>query len=330
MRQSRDRAELRLVDRQAQPGSRSSQHRGRRSGRHDRAARLLRRPCAGRPAGCSGSCFAIRRTCWFPCCSWKRPACTRPASARCPASEPARESRRETAATGRGRRAAAVHVSATSAPCSWSCPRSGPWSSSWCSRDCSGFTWAAPSRRTIGNAGARRRRQDRLPAPAGAHVPQRPRRLAHDFALGGLNYQIEHHLFPSMPRPSLRRAQPLVAAFCAERGLPYCQATLLGSYAQALRHLNGVGKLTRPRSPARLPPEMIAWIGTSGWSYDHWQPELYPPGLPRGSRLGRYAAAFPTAELNSSFYRWPAPSAFRSWRDRLPDGFRLSVRRPAG
>jgi hypothetical protein len=27
-----------------------------------------------------------------------------------------------------------------------------------------------------------------------------------DFALGGLNYQIEHHLFPSMPRPSLRRA----------------------------------------------------------------------------------------------------------------------------
>ena len=39
-----------------------------------------------------------------------------------------------------------------------------------------------------------------------------------DFALGGLNYQIEHHLFPSMPRPSLRRSQPLVAAFCAERG----------------------------------------------------------------------------------------------------------------
>jgi fatty acid desaturase len=73
-----------------------------------------------------------------------------------------------------------------------------------------------------------------------------------DFAIGGLNYQIEHHLFPSMPRPSLRRAQPLVAAFCAERGVPYCQATLFGSYAQALRHLNEVGKLTRPGSPAPL------------------------------------------------------------------------------
>ena len=67
-----------------------------------------------------------------------------------------------------------------------------------------------------------------------------------DFALGGLNYQIEHHLFPSMPRPSLRRAKPLVAAFCAERGLPYCEASLFGSYAAALRYLNEIGKLTRP------------------------------------------------------------------------------------
>ena len=67
------------------------------------------------------------------------------------------------------------------------------------------------------------------------------------FALGGLNYQIEHHLFPSMPRPSLRRAQPLVAAFCAERGLPYAESSLLGSYAQALRYLNDVGRQTRAR-----------------------------------------------------------------------------------
>jgi fatty acid desaturase len=70
-----------------------------------------------------------------------------------------------------------------------------------------------------------------------------------DFALGGLNYQIEHHLFPSMPRPSLRRSQSLVAAFCAERDVPYCESTLLASYAQALRHLNETGKLTR-RPPA--------------------------------------------------------------------------------
>jgi fatty acid desaturase len=66
-----------------------------------------------------------------------------------------------------------------------------------------------------------------------------------DLAMGGLNYQIEHHLFPSMPRPSLRRSRPLVAAFCAEHGVPYRETTLLGSYAQALRHLHATGKLTR-------------------------------------------------------------------------------------
>ena len=75
---------------------------------------------------------------------------------------------------------------------------------------------------------------------------------------------------------------------------------------------------------------MGAWIGTSGWSYDHWHPELYPPGLPARDRLGRYTQAFATAELNSSFYRWPAPAAFASWRRRLPDGFRLSVKAPRG
>jgi fatty acid desaturase len=63
-----------------------------------------------------------------------------------------------------------------------------------------------------------------------------------DLALGGLNYQIEHHLFPSMPRPNLRRSQPLIRDFCRERGLPYCQASLAGSYAQALRHLHSVGR----------------------------------------------------------------------------------------
>ena len=67
-----------------------------------------------------------------------------------------------------------------------------------------------------------------------------------DLVLGGLNYQIEHHLFPSMPRPNLRRSQALVAAFCKQNGLPYCQATLAGSYAQALRHLNTTGRAARP------------------------------------------------------------------------------------
>jgi fatty acid desaturase len=62
-----------------------------------------------------------------------------------------------------------------------------------------------------------------------------------DAALGGLNYQIEHHLFPSMPTPNLRRAQPIVRAFCAEIGVPYAETGLLASYGAALRHLHSVG-----------------------------------------------------------------------------------------
>jgi fatty acid desaturase len=80
-----------------------------------------------------------------------------------------------------------------------------------------------------------------------------------DFALGGLNYQIEHHLFPSMPRANLRRSQALIAAFCAERDVPYYETSLLDSYAQALRHLNATGKLARRvpvpvATPALSPP----------------------------------------------------------------------------
>ena len=63
-----------------------------------------------------------------------------------------------------------------------------------------------------------------------------------DLLLGGLNYQIEHHLFPSMPRPNLRRSQPLIREFCLKHDLPYCQASLFGSYSQALAYLNSVGK----------------------------------------------------------------------------------------
>jgi fatty acid desaturase len=67
-----------------------------------------------------------------------------------------------------------------------------------------------------------------------------------DWLLGGLNYQIEHHLFPNMPRPNLRRAQPLIRAFCEEHGLAYTEASLFGSYAQAVRHLHTVGAPLRP------------------------------------------------------------------------------------
>jgi len=62
-----------------------------------------------------------------------------------------------------------------------------------------------------------------------------------DFVLGGLNYQIEHHLFPRMPRPHLRHAQPIVQRCCAAHGIPYSQTSLLRSYRQVLEHLHDMG-----------------------------------------------------------------------------------------
>jgi fatty acid desaturase len=61
------------------------------------------------------------------------------------------------------------------------------------------------------------------------------------FLFGGLNYQIEHHLFPAMPRPNLARARPIIRMFCADHDITYCESSVFGSYRQALIYLNTVG-----------------------------------------------------------------------------------------
>ncbi|MFC7914886.1 fatty acid desaturase family protein [Streptomyces sp. NPDC057386] len=72
-----------------------------------------------------------------------------------------------------------------------------------------------------------------------------------DVLLGGLNHQIEHHLFPSMPTPHLRRAQGIVRAYCAEIGVPYHETGLVRSYREALAHLHRVGEPLRRRRGTR-------------------------------------------------------------------------------
>jgi len=66
-----------------------------------------------------------------------------------------------------------------------------------------------------------------------------------DFAYGGLNYQIEHHLFPTMPRNNLHRAQPIVRAFCQERGLSYADTSVLGALRAIFGHLHRVSASLR-------------------------------------------------------------------------------------
>ncbi|WP_320779601.1 acyl-CoA desaturase [Streptomyces sp. CRN 30] len=66
-----------------------------------------------------------------------------------------------------------------------------------------------------------------------------------DALMGGLNYQIEHHLFPSMPTPALARAQHITERYCAELGIPYHRTGLLASHREALRHMRDVGEPLR-------------------------------------------------------------------------------------
>jgi len=59
--------------------------------------------------------------------------------------------------------------------------------------------------------------------------------------MGGLNYQIEHHLFPSMPRPHLAAARRLVREHCRTLDVPYTQANLIAAWGVVIQHLNHVG-----------------------------------------------------------------------------------------
>ncbi|MGI8456581.1 MAG: fatty acid desaturase family protein [Propionibacteriaceae bacterium] len=74
-----------------------------------------------------------------------------------------------------------------------------------------------------------------------------------DLMLGGLNYQIEHHLFPSIPRPNLRRAQPVIADYCTEIGLPFRICGVVESYAECLAHLDSVSAADDLRQPVARP-----------------------------------------------------------------------------
>ena len=62
-----------------------------------------------------------------------------------------------------------------------------------------------------------------------------------DNLMGGLNYQVEHHLFPSMARPYLRKAHAIVAEHCRQNDITLVEMNLLASYKVIMQHLNKVG-----------------------------------------------------------------------------------------
>ncbi|MFB7127468.1 acyl-CoA desaturase [Kitasatospora sp. NPDC056273] len=66
-----------------------------------------------------------------------------------------------------------------------------------------------------------------------------------DAVMGGLNYQVEHHLFPSMPTPALGRAARITREFCAEKGVAYYETGLFRSYREIFTHLHRTGEPIR-------------------------------------------------------------------------------------
>jgi fatty acid desaturase len=66
-----------------------------------------------------------------------------------------------------------------------------------------------------------------------------------EFLWGGLNYQIEHHLFPAIGRGGIRRALPVVKRFCEERNLPYHETTFLECYSEIFGLLESVSSSVR-------------------------------------------------------------------------------------
>ncbi|MEJ7648781.1 MAG: acyl-CoA desaturase [Nakamurella sp.] len=69
-------------------------------------------------------------------------------------------------------------------------------------------------------------------------------RIASGF-MGGLNFQIEHHLFPSMPRPNLRKAVPIIREHCAAQGVKYHEVPIYTAWSIVVKHLNRVGMAGR-------------------------------------------------------------------------------------
>ena len=62
-----------------------------------------------------------------------------------------------------------------------------------------------------------------------------------DNLMGGLNYQVEHHLFPSMARPYLRKTHQIVSEYCRQNDVTLVEMNLLASYKTIMQHLNKVG-----------------------------------------------------------------------------------------
>lgn len=69
-------------------------------------------------------------------------------------------------------------------------------------------------------------------------------------------------------------------------------------------------------------------VGTSGWTYDDWQPRFYPKDCPKRKWLEFYAEHFTSVEINATFYRRFKDVVYQNWHDRVPTDFRYVLKIP--
>ena len=67
-------------------------------------------------------------------------------------------------------------------------------------------------------------------------------------------------------------------------------------------------------------------IGISGWRYEPWRGVFYPKKLPHRRELEFASRAFPTIEINGSFYSLQNPASYQTWYDETPPGFVFSIK----
>ncbi len=70
----------------------------------------------------------------------------------------------------------------------------------------------------------------------------------------------------------------------------------------------------------------MIYVGTSGYSYKEWKGSFYPENIPAKEMLSYYAKRLPAVELNNTFYRSPQPGMIESWKARVPENFRFTMK----
>jgi len=75
-------------------------------------------------------------------------------------------------------------------------------------------------------------------------------------------------------------------------------------------------------------PLPVFYVGTSGWTYDHWKGCFYPEGLPKSRWFHFYSSLFPAVEVNATFYRTFKDQTYLNWRKRAPQGFGYVLKAP--